>query len=91
MQFFEKDKRVIIALHGWTGNISSLKCYAKYWNFTETNCVYIQAPYKAKYGGYSWFNGNNKEGWRYEKSFQKLKKKEFKAYLTSVTNTIKFT
>ena len=72
MQLFEKKKRVIIALHGWTGNIFSLKNLAKLWNFAATDWVYVQGPYKAKHGGYSWFDGNDREGWQYEKSFQKL-------------------
>ena len=65
-------KRVIIALHGWTGNINSLKPIAKLWKLPETEWAYIQGPYKAKPGGYSWFGGNNKIGWKYEESFQKL-------------------
>ena len=67
-----KKKRVIIALHGWTGNIFSLQSLAKHWNFPATDWVYIQGPYKAKPGGYSWFEGNDKEGWKYQKSFQML-------------------
>ena len=67
-----KKKRVIIALHGWTGNIFSLQSLAKHWNFPATDWIYIQGPYKAKPGGYSWFDGNDKEGWKYQKSFQKI-------------------
>ena len=70
-----KKKRVIIALHGWTGNIFSLQSLAKHWNFPATDWIYIQGPYKAKPGGYSWFGGNDKEGWKYQKSFQKLNDK----------------
>ena len=72
MQFFEKKKRVIIALHGWTGNVCSLQYLAKHWNFPATDWIYIQGPYKAKPGGYSWFDGNDKEGWKHQNSFQKL-------------------
>ena len=75
MQSFEKKKRVIIALHGWTGNIRSLQPLAKHWNFPATDWIYIQGPYKAKPGGYSWFDGNDKEGWKHQKSFQKLKER----------------
>ena len=73
MQSFEKKKRVIIALHGWTGNICSLQSLAKQWNFPATDWIYIQGPYKAKPGGYSWFDGNDKEGWKHQNSFQKLR------------------
>ncbi|MFL3007317.1 MAG: alpha/beta hydrolase [Candidatus Neomarinimicrobiota bacterium] len=72
MQSFEKKKRVIIALHGWTGNIFSLQYLAKHWNFPATDWIYIQGAYKAKPGGYSWFEGNDKEGWKHRNSFQKL-------------------
>ena len=72
MQSFEKEKRVIIALHGWTGNIRSLQSLTKHWNFPATDWIYIQGPYKAKPGGYSWFEGNDKEGWKHRNSFQKL-------------------
>ena len=69
---YSKKKRVIIALHGWTGNIFSLQSLSKHWNFPETDWIYIQGPYKAKPGGYSWFGGNDNEGWIYQKSFQLL-------------------
>ena len=72
MQSLERTKRVIIALHGWTGNINSLKPIAKLWKFPATKWVYIQGPYKENPEGYSWFGGNNRNGWKYEKSFQKL-------------------
>ena len=72
MQSLERTKRVIIALHGWTGNINSLKPIAKLWKFPATEWVYIQGPYKENPEGYSWFVENNRNGWKYEKSFQKL-------------------
>ena len=72
MQSLERTKRVIIALHGWTGNINSLQPIAKLWKFLATEWVYIQGPYKEKQEEYSWFGGNNKIGWECEKSFQKL-------------------
>ena len=72
MQSLERTKRVIIALHGWTGNINSLKPIAKLWKFPATEWVYIQGPYKENPEGYSWFEVNNRNGWKYEKSFQKL-------------------
>ena len=42
MQSFEKEKRVIIALHEWTGNIFSLQSLTKHWNFPATDWIYIQ-------------------------------------------------
>ena len=74
MQSFEKKKRVIIALHGWTGNIRSLQSIAEYWNFPTIDWIYIQGPYKERSGEYSWFDRNDKEGWQYQKSFKKLRK-----------------
>ena len=72
MQSLGKKKQVIIALHGWTGNINSLKPIAKLWKLPATEWVYIQGPYKENPVGYSWFGENNRNGWKYEKSFQKL-------------------
>ena len=69
---YSKKNQVILALHGWTGNIFSFQSLAKQWNFPETDWIFIQGPYKAKSGGYSWFDGIEKEEWKYQKSFQKL-------------------
>ena len=66
------NKRAIIAIHGWTGNVKSLNSLSKQWQFSETNWIFIEGPYKAKPKGFSWFNGNSQDGWEYEKSFDIL-------------------
>ena len=73
MQSCKKSKRIIIGLHGWTGNFASLQTISKLWNLPMTKWIYLQGPYKAEAGGYSWFHGNDKDGWKYKKSFKMLK------------------
>ena len=72
IQPIKTNKRVIIAIHGWTGNVSSLKPLSKQWRFPKTTWIFIEGPYKAKSKGFSWFKGNNQDGWEYEKSFDIL-------------------
>ena len=72
IQSIKTNKRVIIAIHGWTGNINSLKPLSKQWRFTETNWIFIEGPYSAKPKGFSWFKGNDQDGWEYEESFDIL-------------------
>tara|TARA_B100001250_G_C19809004_1_gene794861 strand:+ start:1116 stop:1751 length:636 start_codon:yes stop_codon:yes gene_type:complete len=38
-------KKAIIALHGWTGNASSMKPISKNFNYPDTKWVFPQAPY----------------------------------------------
>jgi len=85
----EKPKRAIIALHGWTGNASSMEPIAKFFNFPDTKWLFPQAPYKIKNStnlnsnkfsnGYSWSNhtvrDNNTPKKSYvEKSIKVLRK-----------------
>ena len=39
---------------------------------SETNWIFIESSCKAKPKGFSWFNGNDQDGWEYEKSFDIL-------------------
>jgi len=71
-QSIKANKRAIIAIHGWTGNAESLNSLSKQWRFLETNWIFIEGPYKAKPKGFSWFDGNDQDGWEYEKSFDIL-------------------
>ena len=72
IQSIKTNKRVIIAIHGWTGNVNSLKPLSKQWRFPKTTWIFIEGPYKAKSKGFSWFKGNDQDGWEYEKSFDIL-------------------
>lgn len=72
IQSIKTNTRVIIAIHGWTGNVNSLKPLSKQWQFPKTTWIFIEGPYKAKSKGFSWFKGNDQDGWEYEKSFDIL-------------------
>ena len=62
----------IIAIHGWKGNRSSMKHVANALNMKYAHWTLIQGPYVVSDNKYSWFDGNEKEGWRYQESFELL-------------------
>ena len=62
----------IIAIHGWKGNRSSMKHVANALNMKYAHWTFIQGPYVVSDNEYSWFDGNEKEGWRYQESFDLL-------------------
>ena len=62
----------IIAIHGWKGNRSSMKHVANALNMKYAQWTFIQGPYVVNDNEYSWFDGNEKEGWRYQESFDLL-------------------
>ena len=62
----------IIAIHGWKGNRSSMKHVANALNMKYAHWTFIQGPYVVSDNKYSWFDGNEKEGWRYQESFDLL-------------------
>ena len=64
----------IIAIHGWKGNRSSMKHVANALNMKYAHWTFIQGPYAAGDNKYSWFEGNEKEGWDYQESFDLLYK-----------------
>jgi len=70
----KNSKKVILGLHGWTGDKTSLEPIIKLFNLPNTKWICLQGPYKVKQNGYSWFAGNDNEGWKYKKSFNKLNK-----------------
>ena len=70
----KNPKKVIITLHGWTGDISSMEPVANAWGLDDVKWVLVQAPYIATNGGFSWFDGNEDIGWKYQDSFDILSK-----------------
>jgi len=63
-------QKVVIAIHGWTGDISSMEPVAKSLRLPNTKWVIPQAPYKSDKSGYTWFDGNDETGWKYIDSFK---------------------
>lgn len=70
----ESPGKVLIALHGWTGNVSSMEPVANAWGIDDVKWVLVQAPYIAADGGFTWFDGNEDIGWKYQDSFDILSK-----------------
>ena len=62
----------VIAIHGWKGNRSSMEHVANALNMKYAHWTFIQGPYVVSDNEYSWFDGNEKEGWRYQESFDLL-------------------
>ena len=65
-------KVAIIAIHGWKGNRSSMEHVANALNMKYAQWTFIEGPYVVNDNEYSWFDGNEKEGWRYQESFDLL-------------------
>ena len=72
IQSIKTNKRAIVAIHGWTGNVNSLKPLSKQWRYAETTWIFIEGPYSAEPKGFSWFKGNDEDGWEYDESFDIL-------------------
>ena len=70
----ESPGKVLIALHGWTGNVSSMEPVVNAWELDDVKWVLAQAPYIATNGGFTWFDGNEDIGWEYQDSFDILSK-----------------
>ena len=70
----KNPKKVIITLNGWTGDISSMEPVANAWGLDDVKWVLVQAPYIATNGGFTWFDGNEDIGWKYQDSFDILSK-----------------
>ena len=62
----------IIAIHGWKGNLFSMKHVADALNMKYAQWTFIQGPYVVSDYKYSWFEQNEKEEWRYQESFDVL-------------------
>ena len=68
------SKVAIIAIHGWKGNRSSMEHVANALNIKYAQWTFIQGPYAIGDNKYSWVEGNGKEGWKYQESFDLLHK-----------------
>lgn len=66
----ESPQKVVIAIHGWTGDVSSMEPVARSLRLPDTKWVFPQAPYKSDKSGYTWFYGNDETGWKYKDSFK---------------------
>jgi len=64
--------RALIAIHGWTGDASSMEPVGKAMSLKDTKWILPQAPYTAGPGGFSWFDGNEETGWKFQESFHIL-------------------
>lgn len=62
----------IIAIHGWKGNRSSMRPIANAFNLEKIQWTFLQAPYIVSKGKFSWFDGNEEVGWKYQESFDIL-------------------
>lgn len=65
-------QRAVIAIHGWTGTVTSMEPVIKALKIPDTHWVTPQAPYKSDKTGYTWFKGDDVKGWQYEESFELL-------------------
>ena len=65
----DSPRKTVIAIHGWTGDVSSMEPVAKSLRLPDTKWVFPQAPYKSDKSGYTWFDGNDETGWKYKDSF----------------------
>ena len=68
------SKVAIIAIHGWKGNLSSMEHVANALNIKYARWTFIQGPYTFGDNKYSWFEGNERDGWKYQESFDLLHK-----------------
>ena len=64
--------KAIIAIHGWKGNRSSMKPIAKAFNIEKIQWIFLEAPYTFSKNKFSWFDGNDEVGWKYQESFDLL-------------------
>lgn len=63
----------VIAIHGYTGDEHALRPFVIGIRSHHTSWYFPRAPYADRKGrGYTWFQGNDKDGWTYEESFDLL-------------------
>ena len=65
----DSPRKAVIAIHGWTGDVSSMEPVARSLGLPDTKWLFPQAPYKSDKSGYTWFDGNDETGWKYKDSF----------------------
>ena len=56
-------KYVIIAMHGWTGDVNSMAPIANTLELNDTTWLLPQAPYKTKIKGFSWYIEKTNSEW----------------------------
>ena len=66
----ENPKKAVIALHGWTGNVNSMKPVTKMLNLKSTKWLIPEAPYQSPKKGYSWYYYDGKEKWKFRDSIK---------------------
>ena len=66
----DSPRKAVIAIHGWTGDVSSMEPVAKSLRLPDTKWVIPQAPYQSDKSGFTWFDGNDETGWKYKDSFK---------------------
>tara|TARA_B100001175_G_scaffold120002_1_gene102125 strand:+ start:738 stop:1319 length:582 start_codon:yes stop_codon:yes gene_type:complete len=65
---------IIIALHGWKGNLESMKIIKKAFDFKNTKWLFLQGPYKVNDKEFSWYKKDNLIGYQCTASLKLLKK-----------------
>ena len=70
----ENPTKAVIALHGYTGDINSMKPIAKMLNLKKTKWLIPEAPYKSPKKGYSWYYRDDKEKWKFKDSIKTISK-----------------
>ena len=63
---------VIIALHGWTGDMNSMAPIANTLDLKDTKWLLPQAPYKTKLKGFSWYREEDNSRWDHTLSLDLL-------------------
>ena len=66
----KQPTKIVIGLHGWTGNEHMFEPVAKMIKIDDAKWVFPRAPYASDTGkGYTWFSGNDEKGWEIEKTW----------------------
>ncbi len=50
---------IIIALHGWKGNLESMKIIKKAFDLKNTEWLFLQAPHRVNDKEFSWYKKDN--------------------------------
>jgi len=74
MNEYPISRAAMIAIHGWKGNQSSMRPIAKAFSIEKTQWTFLQAPYTVSEDQFSWFEGDEEVGWKYQESFDLLTK-----------------
>ena len=85
-------KKAIIALHGWTGNASSMKPISKNFNYPDTKWVFPQAPYHVNKANQSLKQDDEVTGYSWSKKSMRNdcipKKKHVEKSMNIISNCI---